>query len=274
MLRKMFFIALIFRGSQENFLAIFDITFYFIALSQGGVMAHFLYISDVFCPWCYGFSGNILKIKQEFGLPFEVYGGALADPAVSLAERMKQRPNVQGFIDRMFEITGVRLSDKYVQMLTSEEAKNIYMDSRKASHLFYVLKQIKPDLGLEIMEFLQDRFYRLGEDVFSPAVVRDFAAAYGADADTVFSMLGQADLQEQSYEETEKGFEILGEVVLYPTLYYVDDSGSRHFISRGYVEYEACRKTILNTAEAVKNAALPQFEVLLGKSCTLDGKCE
>lgn len=237
-------------------------------------MAHFLYISDVFCPWCYGFSGNIRKIKEEFGLAFEVYGGALAEPAVSLAERMKQRPNVQGFIDRMFAVTGVRLSDNYVKMLNCDRADSIYMDSRKASRLFYVLKQQKPDCGLEIMEFLQDRFYRLGEDVFDPAAVRDFAVRYGVDADTIFVLLEDKAVQESADAQIEKGFEILGEVVLYPTLYYVDDGGERHFISRGYVEYAACRKAVLDTMEAVKNSSQPKIEALLGKSCTLDGKCE
>ena len=95
-------------------------------------MAHFLYISDVFCPWCYGFSKNIAKIKKKFALPFEVYAGALVEPAVDLEARVKQSPNVQAFIDKLYAATGVKISDDYVNMLFSGNAKNIFMDSKKA----------------------------------------------------------------------------------------------------------------------------------------------
>lgn len=236
-------------------------------------MAHFLYISDVFCPWCYGFSKNIAKIKEEFVLPFEVYAGALVEPAVSLEKRLKHSPNVQVFIDKMYSVTGTKISQAYVELLHSEKAGSIFMDSRKGSHLFYVLKQFKPEFALEIMEFLQRQFYDLGRDIFSPEVVYDFAEKYGISAEAVFSLLKDEKISDAAYNETEKGFDILGEIVLYPTLYYVDE-GINHFISRGFVEYEACRQAVLNTVQAVKNKQTEPLTVLMGKSCTLDGKCE
>lgn len=236
-------------------------------------MAHFLYISDVFCPWCYGFSSNIAKIKQEFSLPFEVYAGALVEPAVSLEQRVKQSPNVQAFIDKMYSVTGTKISQAHVDLLYSENAANIFMDSRRGSHLFYVLKSFKPEYALEIMEFLQFQFYSLGKDVFSEEVVHAFAEKYGVPGDAVFKMLDDKGVSEEAYNETEKGFDILGEIVLYPTLYYVDN-GINHFISRGYVEYEACRQAVVNTMQAVINNQTDPLTVLTGKSCTLDGKCE
>ena len=93
-------------------------------------MAHFLYISDVFCPWCYGFSKNIAKIKKKFALPFEVYAGALVEPAVDLEARVKQSPNVQAFIDKLYAATGVKISDDYVNMLFPEMPK-IFLWTRK-----------------------------------------------------------------------------------------------------------------------------------------------
>lgn len=236
-------------------------------------MAHFVYISDIFCPWCYGFSHNILKIKQEFGLPFEVYGGALVEPRVSLADRLRKSPNIGQFIEKMYGITGVRISADYEKMAFSEEAENIFMDSRKASHLLYVLKRHKPELGLEIMEFLQKQFYECGHDVFADSTVTAAAEQFGIDAKTVFAELADGKTYDLAYEETEKGFEILGEVVLYPTLYYAEN-GKNYFVSRGYVSYEECRKAVENTAAAVKNAEMQTLSSVIGKACTLDGKCE
>lgn len=236
-------------------------------------MAHFLYISDVFCPWCYGFSKNIAKIKQEFALPFEVYAGALVEPAISLKNRLKNSPNVQAFIDKMYSITGTRISNAYVDLLYSDTAASVMMDSRKASHLFYVLKQFKPEYALEIMEFLQKQFYDLGRDIFCPDIVHAFSEQYGVSSQAIFAMLKEEKIQADAYDETEKGFDILGEIVLYPTLYYVEN-GEHHFISRGYVEYEACRQAVVNTMQAVKNQQIEPLTVLMGKSCTLDGTCE
>lgn len=236
-------------------------------------MAHFLYISDVFCPWCYGFSKNIAKIKQEFGLPFEVYAGALVEPAVSLENRLKHSPNVQAFIDKMHSVTGTKISQDYVNLLYSDKADSVFMDSRKGSHLFYVLKQFKPELALEIMEFLQYQFYGLGRDIFSVEAVQSFAEQYAVSSAEIFNMLKDEKISGDAYNETEKGFDILGEIVLYPTLYYVEN-GINHFVSRGYVEYEACRKAVLDTMQAVKNKQAEPLTGLMGKSCTLDGKCE
>lgn len=236
-------------------------------------MAHFLYISDVFCPWCYGFSKNIAQIKKEFALPFEVYGGALVEPAVNLENRLKHNPNLSIFIEKMYAITGIKISDAYEKLMYSNNAHNIFMDSRKASHLFYTLKHFKPELALEIMEFLQDIFYEKGKDIFVDDTIIAFAQQYDINSNEIFTYYHTQESKDLSYNETEKSFEILGDVVLYPTLYYIEN-GNNHFISRGYVQYEECKNKILEVMEKIKTGETTISPQLLGKSCTLDGKCE
>ena len=236
-------------------------------------MAHFLYISDVFCPWCYGFSKNIAQIKKEFSLPFEVYGGALVEPAVSLESRLKHNPNLSIFIEKMYSITGIKISDAYEKLMRSDNSHKIFMDSRKASHLFYTLKHFKPEFALEIMEFLQDIFYEKGQDIFVDDTIISFSKQYNLNCDEIFAYYNSQESKELSYNETEKGFEILGEVVLYPTLYYVEN-GNNHFISRGYVQYDECKGKILEVMEKIKTGDATISPQLFGKSCTLDGKCE
>ncbi len=236
-------------------------------------MAHFLYISDVFCPWCYGFSKNIAQIKKEFNLPFEVYGGALVEPAVSLAHRLKNNPNLSIFIEKMYNITGIKISDAYERLMRSDISHTIYMDSRKASHLFYVLKHFKPEFALEIIEFLQDIFYEQGKDVFLDDTIIEFSKQYQINSDDIFTYYKTKESEELSYNEIEKGFEILGEVILYPTLYYVEN-GNNHFISRGYVQYEECKNKIIEVMNKIKTGNTTISPELMGKSCTLDGKCE
>ena len=41
-------------------------------------MSHFLYLSDVFCPWCYGFAPVMQRLAAEHPeLPVRVLGGDL-----------------------------------------------------------------------------------------------------------------------------------------------------------------------------------------------------
>ena len=115
-----------------------------------------------------------------------MYAGALVEPAVDLEARVKQSPNVQAFIDKLYAATGVKISDDYVNMLFSGNAKNIFMDSKKASRLFYVLKHFKPEFALEIMEFLQFRFYNLGKDIFAEDTVHSFAETFAVSSVDIF----------------------------------------------------------------------------------------
>ena len=236
-------------------------------------MSHFLYISDVFCPWCYGFSKNIAQIKEDFALPFEVYGGALVEPAVSLKNNLKRNPNLSIFIEKMYSMTGIKISESYEKLMRSDASHSIFMDSRKASHLFYSLKHFKPDYGLEIMLFLQNIFYEQGKDVFLDDTILEFAKQYQINSDDIFSYYNTKESADLAYEETEKGFDILGEVILYPTLYYVEN-GNNHFISRGYVQYEDCKNKINEVMEKIKTGNTTISPQLMGKSCTLDGKCD
>lgn len=236
-------------------------------------MSHFLYISDVFCPWCYGFSKNIAQIKEDFALPFEVYGGALVEPAVSLKNNLKRNPNLSIFIEKMYSMTGIKISESYEKLMRSDASHSIFMDSRKASHLFYSLKHFKPDYGLEIMLFLQNIFYEQGKDVFLDDTILEFAKQYQINSDDIFSYYHTKESADLAYEETEKGFDILGEVILYPTLYYVEN-GNNHFISRGYVQYEDCKNKINEVMEKIKTGNTTISPQLMGKSCTIDGKCD
>lgn len=59
-------------------------------------MSHFLYLSDVFCPWCYGFAPVMQRLAAEHpDLPVRVLGGDLVGQATTLTE-MKAGPRTCG----------------------------------------------------------------------------------------------------------------------------------------------------------------------------------
>lgn len=245
-------------------------------------MSHFLYITEVFCPWCYGFSPVIQRIQKEYAFPFKVICGALMEEPVSLATRFKRMPNTVGFIDRMHSITQVRISDAYLNLLTSPNNADIFMDSQKGGLLFYTLKHFLPEKSLQIMEDLQDMFYEQGLDIFSEKNISTLVNKYGLDLKSIQSFMEIPENKDNAHFETEESFDIMGDIVLYPTLYYVNSDGIRYFISRGYIPYEECKKKIEDILSLDKQGILQDnSESTLNTldknekphSCTLDGKC-
>ncbi len=246
-------------------------------------MSHFLYITEVFCPWCYGFSPTISRIQKEYALPFNVICGALMEEPVSLATRLERMPNSAAFIERMHSVTGVRISDAYLKLLTSSENSKIFMDSQKGGLLFYTLKHFLPENPLQIMEALQGMFYGQGLDIFNEDNILMLIKTYGLDKKAFDAFMQEPAHKEASLAETEESFDIMEDIVLYPTLYYVTDSGVKYFVSRGYVPYDECKGKIEDAmrlaAEGItqdKNDALEKTvsEGENAASCSLDGKCD
>lgn len=69
-------------------------------------MAVFLYVSDVFCPWCYGFGPVLERLHAEYphwGL--RVLGGNLVDEPVTLAEMLEESPHLRDFFIRLEKTT-------------------------------------------------------------------------------------------------------------------------------------------------------------------------
>ncbi len=239
-------------------------------------MSHFLYISEVFCPWCYGFSPIIEKISHEYDLPFQVICGALMEEPVNLKKRLERTPNIKAFIERMYAITNVRISDSYEKLLTSPSSEDIYFDSQKGGLFFYALKSFLPTESLKIMKQLQSIIYDEGKDIFAKENMKFIIEKFDLNYDEVINFMDNDENKEKSFAETEESFEIMEDIVLYPTLYYVNDDGIRNFISRGYISYSECKnriEKILNSKNNLEseNEDLNQEQ---GHYCTLDGKCE
>ncbi len=235
---------------------------------------YFLYISEVFCPWCYGFSPVIAKIKEKYGLQFKVVCGALMEEPVSFKSRFEKVPNIQAFIERMYQVTKVKISQDYLKLLYSEENDKIFYNSQKGALLFYSLKSFIPDKALEIMKELQQMLYHQGLDVLNQKNQENLAKKLNINFQDLLKFMQDEENQEKSLAETEESFEIMADVVLYPTLYYVDENEKRHFVSRGFVEYENCVAKIEQIINADKELSTFTELNIIGKACSLDGICE
>ena len=68
---------------------------------------HLLYITDVFCPWCYGFIPVMRRLSRDHpSLPVRVLGGNLVESPQRISEMLEEHPALPAFFERLEQTTG------------------------------------------------------------------------------------------------------------------------------------------------------------------------
>lgn len=227
-------------------------------------MPSFIYITDVFCPWCFGFAPVMEKLAAQHGFPVRVLCGNLVDEPEQTSSM--GTPRLRAFFQRLSDTTGRSLGSGFFGLL--EESGSVLMDSSKSAQLMAALKKLAPGHALEQMETFQNVFYEDGRDVLSLDVQADVAARWGVKREELARALASDAVQDKAKKEMDEAEEILGDFVVYPTLYVKTDDGELHAVARGFAPYE--------DVEAKIEAALASGESLnavSGAACGLDGTC-
>lgn len=226
-------------------------------------MRSFLLITDVFCPWCYGFAPVMRRLLASYGFPVRVLCGNLVDEPMQSA--VMGDPKGLAFFRRLVETTGRPVGDGLYNILRKENS--ILMDSTKAAILLRALKKLAPGAALEQMEAFQDAFYAEGHDVLSADVQTAVAARWGVDAHALAEAMASPSVAADAQKDMDEAEEILGDFVVYPTLYVRDDSGTLHAVARGYAPYE----TVVEKIDAALSSG--QEAAVSANACGPDGCC-
>ena len=227
-------------------------------------MPSFVYVTDVFCPWCFGFAPVMQRLAALHSFPVRVLCGNLVDNP-SQTSTMNS-PRLLAFFRRLSDTTGRELGEDFFRLM--EEEHSVLMDSSLSARLMAALKKLAPGHALEQMEAFQDAFYRDGRDVLSLAVQADVASRWGVSAADLEKALASEAVQDKAQREMDEAEEILGDFVVYPTLFVKTDDGELHAVARGYAPFE--------DVEAKITAALASGASVTGVSagaCGLDGNC-
>lgn len=140
-----------------------------------------LYITDVFCPWCYGFAPVMARLAAEHPeLPVRVLGGNLVDEPCSLTTMLEEHPSLHAFFTRLQETTG-QPTERFRNLLEQAAAgtgPDLRMHSPAMNLPLAALRRLAPGHELEQMEAFQLAFYGQGRDVMDPAECAAIAARW------------------------------------------------------------------------------------------------
>ena len=231
-------------------------------------MPSFIYITDVFCPWCFGFAPVLKTLAEEYRFPVRVLCGELVDEPTPTSKM--GTPRLLAFFERLSSTTGREIGAGFFEMLKPEHS--VTMDSRRSATLMAALKKLAPGHAVEQMERFQDVFYLEGRDVLDLSVQADAASAWGVTSSALAEALASEAVQKKADKELEEAEEILGDFVVYPTLFVKTDDGTLHAVARGYAPYKDVKakiETALTCSSPDCNGAQSDISA---NACGMDGK--
>ena len=132
------------------------------------------------------------------------------------------------------------------------------------------LRQLSPGHQLEQMEAFQMAFYAQGRDVMAAGEQEAIAAAWlpaGAAPGALAAVMADPAVREAARHDAAEAEEIMGEFLLYPTL-YLEHDGRRTLLARGYSDYDSVRAKLDDALRGIRESPVVQ-----GAACGLDGKC-
>ena len=227
-----------------------------------------LYLSDVFCPWCYGFGPVMRRILADYpGTSVRVLGGDLVDEALTLSEMKEEHPSIREFFARLETTTG-QSAGAFLKILedAGSGGPDWRMYSPETGLPLAVLKTLAPGHELEQMQAFQHAFYAEGRDVLDISVQLDIASRWGVEAAVFEAARADPAVRVRAEKEAAEASDIMGEFRLYPTL-YLEGEGGRELLARGYAPYETVRAG-LEAALSGRDGGFAE-----GAACGLDGRC-
>ena len=205
-------------------------------------MKRFLLISDVYCPWCYAFDAQLRPfLSSHPDWPIQVWCGNLIYDPVTLADMLEQYPDMERFYKLLTKKTGAVIGSAHLKALT-DQSQNFPMHSIMADYAFVAIRELLPDRALDVLEAFHKTLYVEGKNLLDETVQIDIAQSLGVSKEAFLRSLANPEVEEKVYEESETAEELMGEFLLYPTLYAQTSEDEFHFIARGYVLTDTVEK--------------------------------
>lgn len=207
------------------------------------------------------------RISSEHpGCPVRVLSGDLVETPTTVDEMVKNHPTMREFFVRLAKTTGQAVGEGFLRRLEPGQG-DLRMFSPDMAVPLAALKKVAPGHELEQMEAFQAAFYGEGRDVLAPEIQMKIA---GMSRDAFMQALQDPYIQAAAEKEREEALEILGDFVVYPTLFLETDDGERHVLARGYADYTVVAAKLTS----VLGGNSGDMETRPANACGLDGNCD
>ncbi|WP_017259185.1 DsbA family protein [Pedobacter arcticus] len=206
-----------------------------------------IYVYDALCGWCYGFSGVMSKLYQQYKneFDFEVLSGGMIlgdreGPISDSAELIKTHT------PRLQETTGVVFGEGFWKVL---EEGTQFQSSEKPAIALAVFKSFFPEQAVLFAADLQKAKYTNGVDLSLDESYLPIIEQYGIATEDFLQKLNSEEFKKAAYYEfaLAKQLQVSG----YPAAFIKVDDRNFHMIAKGYADYETMELRISNVLKEV-----------------------
>ena len=190
----------------------------------------FVYVGDVMCSWCWGFSITIRALRDRFSIPIELINGGIR-PGPN-AERLDER--LRELLSHHWHQVAASSGQPFSTEFLDRDDGWLY-DSELPAMAMVTIRRRWPDLTLDVFEALQRSFYAEGVDITDPMTYRGVMSQFDLDTDVFEAEFTSEDIRWSAWEDFEhaRGLGVAG----FPTL-FLRLEGSMRLVTRGYAPPE------------------------------------
>ncbi len=195
-----------------------------------------IYFADPMCSWCWGFSGVIQKLQEDFysQLPIRlIMGGLYAGATKPLDQAAKE--SIRQHWQHVAELSGALFDYDFF------DREQFVYNTEPACRAIVVVQQHEPASTLAFLKHMQKAFYNYNRDITDRDILFEEAEKFGFNPKIFASQFDD----EKIISETQKHFSITKQVGVtgFPTLFAVDDTGQQT-ITSGYQPHEKIHKQL------------------------------
>lgn len=201
-----------------------------------------IYVYDALCGWCYGFSGVMSKIYENYknDFKFEVVSGGMIlgdreGPIADSAELIKDH------LPRIEEMTGVTFGAGFLNSLT--EGTQV-QSSEKPAIALAVFKSFFPQKAVLFAADLQRIKFSEGADLSLDESYLPLLDKYGISHSSFLQELNSEAYKQAAYYEFALARQL--QVSGYPAAFIKSGDRNFHMIAKGYADYETMELRIKN----------------------------
>lgn len=227
-------------------------------------MPRFIYVADVYCPWCFGFAPIMQRLAGEHPeFSVRVIGGNLISRPLTLEEDVRRQPGIVEFWRDVERVTGRSLAGA-IRAVENNEPMRLY--SPGADELLAVLRAFAPGHELEQLFMLEEMAYTGGKDLFTPESIGGMAEEWNIPVKEFERALDEPAALRATEKNLARASELMGEITSYPSL-LLERGDRMDVVSRGFVHYE--------TAAARLDWAMRDLDLAPHEhsGCSLQGGC-
>ncbi|UYN99129.1 MAG: hypothetical protein KIT02_14540 [Devosia sp.] len=225
-----------------------------------------LYITDIYCVWCFGFAGVIDRLASERAdeVSVTVLNGGMIPRDVTLAGMFGRFPDPVGLHQNVTRMTGSRFGDNYMNELRNMRTSSRVLNSSRPTRAIAALRSFGTAGDLEIAQKIQRVWYVEGGDLQSTASYAPVAHELGVD----FRDFCLRYESVETADEVQSQWDWVGSMGVegYPAVLTRTGENSFSMLARGYLPYDQLSARV--------DAALALLEndmAANGAVCALDG---